>query len=114
MATTVEQLKALQKQVRRLQIESAEMQRVLRARGMLPATKRMRMGRNALATARVVSDGHRAVQVLQRAGRLVELDSELKRQAAEWRALPEERKRQVTELLESLRLDPPLSRIIHA
>jgi hypothetical protein len=67
----------------------------------------------ARASKHRISERQQAIQVLQNAGMLTELDPELKRQAAEWRALPEERKREVIETLKSVRLDPPLSQIIH-
>jgi hypothetical protein len=53
-----------------------------------------------------------ADDILRRAGLLVELDPELKQEAAAWRALPVERQREVTEALKNLRLDPPLSQIV--
>ena len=106
MATTVEQLRELQKQVRRLQIESAETRRVLRERGMLPAGKR------AVTRTRTLSERERVREILRDAGMLAELTPEEKAMAARWRALPEERKRHVIAKLRTTRLTPPLSESI--
>ncbi|MDZ7320021.1 MAG: hypothetical protein ONB11_12750 [candidate division KSB1 bacterium] len=81
--------------------------------GKRRATTRARKTTAARVVKSELSENERAVQILQDAGILVELDPALKRQAAEWRALPEERKRAVIEKLNSLRLEPSLSQIIH-
>jgi hypothetical protein len=109
MATTREQLVQLQKQVRRLKIESAEMRRVLRERGLLPGNGR----RNARGGKRALSENERGIEILRRAGAIREMTPEEKKIAAEWDALPEEEKREVTETLRRVRLDPPLSQLIH-
>jgi hypothetical protein len=61
---------------------------------------------------RAVSENARAVEILRQAGLLAELTPEEKAMAAEWRALPEEEKRQVREELWNLKLTQPLSQII--
>jgi len=81
--------------------------------GKRNAPKRTRRPRATVAAKTPVSERDRVTQILRDAGMLAELDPELKRQAAEWRALPEERKQAVINKLNSLRLDPPLSQIIH-
>lgn len=59
-----------------------------------------------------LNERERVIKILKDAGMLAELDPELKRQAAEWRALPEERKRAIIEKLRTIRFDPPLSQTI--
>lgn len=106
MVTTVEQLKQLQKEMRRLKSENAEMQRVLRERGMLPASKR------ATTRTRKLSEHERVDEILRKAGKLVELPPEAKARAAEWRALPEEERKRIWDEFFNLKLDKPLSDII--
>jgi hypothetical protein len=114
MATTLEQLKQLQKQVRQLQIEQAKTRRLLRERGIAGEHQRIATRKPKLASMRIANnEGQRAIAILQRAGRLVELDPELARRAAEWRALSVEQQHQVTELLASVRMEPLLSKLIH-
>ena len=106
MATTIEQLKQLQREVRRLKTESAETRRVLRERGILPASKR--------ATARKgkLSERERVREILRATGMLAELTPEEKARAARWRALPEEEKKRIQDEFFNLKLDKPLSDII--
>lgn len=59
-----------------------------------------------------LSERERAIKILKDAGMLAEFDPELKRQAAEWRALPEQRKQAVIAKLRTIHLDPPLSQTI--
>jgi hypothetical protein len=74
--------------------------------------KRTRRPRATVAAKTPVSERDRVTQILRDAGMLAELDPELKRQAAEWRALPEERKQAVIDKLRTIHLDPPLSQTI--
>ena len=106
MATTLEQLKQLQKQVRRLSVESAETRRILRARGMLPAGKREATRQDKL------SERERVREILRQAGKLAELPPEAKARAAEWRALPAEERQRIWDEFFNLKLDKPLSDII--
>ncbi len=105
--------KELLAQLESLRAEDTKLRRK-RAKNARPrAATRTRKPAGTRVTQGVITERERAVEVLRSAGMLTELDPELKRQAAEWRALPEERKREVIEKLNSLRLDPPLSQIIH-
>jgi hypothetical protein len=108
MATTREQLAQLQKQVRHLQAESAEVRRVLRQRGLLPENGT----RGTPRSKRGVSERKRGIEILRRAGALAELTPEEKQLAAEWRALPEARKRQVIEKLQMTKFNPPFSETV--
>jgi hypothetical protein len=107
MATTLEQLKELQKQVRRLKVQNAETRRILRERGILPADKRVAARKGKL------SERERVREILRNAGVTRAMTAEEEKLAAEWRALPEEEKREVDETLRRVRLDPPLSQLIH-
>jgi len=106
MATTVQQLKQLEKQVHRLKSESAKMRRALREHGILP------MPKITGARAKKMTERERVDEVLRKAGMLAELTPEEKAMAAEWRALPEEEKRRVRDALWNLKLEKPLSQII--
>lgn len=106
MATTLEQLKQLQKQVRRLSIESAETRRILCERGILPVAKRTAVRKGKL------SERERVREILRNAGMLAELTPEEKARAARWRALPEEEKKRIQDEFFNLKLDKPLSDII--
>lgn len=80
--------------------------------GKRGTSKRIRRPRATVAAKTPVSERDRITQILRDAGMLAELDPELKRQAAEWRALPEERKQAVIAKLRTIHLDPPLSQTI--
>lgn len=108
MATTREQLTQLQRQVRHLQAESAEMRRVLSERGWLPKNVKRGIPKNV----RGVSEQARGIEILRRAGALAELTREEKKMAAQWDALPETRKRKVIETLRTTKFNPPLSETV--
>ncbi len=74
--------------------------------------KRTRRPHAIVAAKTPVSERDRITQILRDAGMLAELTPEEKATAAEWRALPEERKRHVIEKLRTTRFDPPLSESI--
>ncbi len=57
-------------------------------------------------------DNERAKNILLRAGLLTELTHEEKALAAEWRALPESRRQEVTRRLQTSRFKPTLSETI--
>ncbi|HEX7593949.1 MAG TPA: hypothetical protein VF429_07230 [Anaerolineae bacterium] len=80
--------------------------------GKRGTSKRTRRPHTIVAAKTPVSERDRITQILRDAGMLAELDPELKRQAAEWRALPEERKQAVIDKLRTIHLDPPLSQTI--
>jgi hypothetical protein len=106
MATTLEQLKELQRKVQRLETQNAETRRVLRERGILPADKR------AAARKGTLSERERVREILRSAGMLAELTPEEKARAARWRALPEEEKKRIQDEFFNLKLAKPLSDII--
>lgn len=106
MATTVQQLKHLEKQVLRLKSESAKMRRALREHGILP------MPRITGARAKKMTERERVRELLRQAGMLAELTPEEKAMAAEWRALPEEEKKRIQDEFFNLKLDKPLSEIV--
>lgn len=106
MATTIQQLKQLEKEVRRLKSESAKMRRALRERGILQTPQVTR------ARARKMTERERVDEILRKAGKLVELPPEAKARAAEWRALPAEERERIWDEFFNLKLDKPLSDII--
>ncbi len=108
MATTREQIERLQKEVRRLKIQVAETQRILREHGIAPKNGK----RAARKIKRGLSENQRAVEILRRAGALTELTPGEMRRAARWDALPRARKEYVINKLKSVRFNPPLSETI--
>ena len=74
--------------------------------------KRTRRPRATVAAKAPVSERDRVTQILRDAGMLAELTPEEKLTAAEWRALPEERKQHVIEKLRAIHFNPPLSESI--
>ena len=111
MAITATELKRLQNEIAALKKRVAVLER---SNGKpLTTTRRLKTAASP-SRARAVNEHERAMEILQRAGMLAELDPELKQQAAAWRALSGQRKRQLTQTLQSLHLEPPLSQIIHA
>lgn len=108
MATTREQIEQLQKQVRQLKIESAEMRRVLREHGLLPGNGKHTSHKGKPA----ISERERVLEILRRGGALAELTPQEKTMAAEWDALVEKRKQHVIQKLRTTRFDPPLSQTI--
>jgi hypothetical protein len=102
MATTTAQLKKLQREVETLKKKVARLERKNGVRK--PTARKITRG---------LSERERVERILRDAGLLVELTPEEKARAAEWRALPEARKHEIRLKLDSLRLDPPLSQLIH-
>jgi hypothetical protein len=111
MAITTAELKqmqrdiaALKKQVARLERRGNGKQRAA-ARAQETAMLRVRRGE--------MSERERALAILRRAGVTREITSEEERIAARWDALPDKEKREVEDALRRVRLDPPLSQLIH-
>jgi hypothetical protein len=102
MTTTTVQLKKLQHEVETLKKRVARLERKNGEREETP-----------LKSTKGRTEAEHVDEILRRAGLLAELTPGEKARAAEWRALPEERKREVIEKLDSLRLNPPLSKLIH-
>ena len=109
MATTREELEQLRKEVRKLKTENAEIRRILRENGLRPKNGK-RTGPKDL---RGLSERERGIEILRRAGAIREMTPEEEKLAAEWRALPEEEKREAEEALRNVKIDPPLSQLIH-
>jgi hypothetical protein len=109
MATTETEIKQLRREIETLKKKVAQLQR--RRNGKLRQKARKRKA--SVARPVVVSERERAREILRRAGITREMTPEEKKLAAEWRVLPAEEKRQVEETLRSVRLDPPLSQLIH-
>jgi hypothetical protein len=95
-------IEELQREVETLKKKVARLER--RDGGRKPAPCKIASG---------LSEREHVERILRDAGLLAELTPEEKARAAEWRALPEARKREVILELDSLRLDPPLSQLIH-
>jgi len=104
MATTREQIEELRKEIKRLKNESSETRRILREHGLWPIKHK----KNAQ-----LSEREQARLILRQANVLREMTPAEKALADEWRALPVEEQREVEEALRRVRIDPPLSQLIH-
>ncbi len=104
MATTREQIEELRKEVRRLKNESTETRRILREHGLWP----VRYKKNTR-----LSERERARLILRQANVVRDMTPAEQALADEWRALPVEEQREVEEALRQVRIDPPLSQLIH-
>lgn len=96
----------MQTRIKKLENEIAPMQRVMRERGLLLASKQVAVRKAKL------SERERVREILREAGMLAELTPEEKARAARWRALPEEEKKRIWDEFFNLKLDKPLSAII--
>jgi hypothetical protein len=105
MATTHEQLEELRKEIRRLQHTSTETRRILRQHGLWPPVKSKEVAH--------LSERERARLILRQADVVRDLTPAEQALAAEWRALPVEEQREVESALRQVRIDPPLSQLIH-
>jgi hypothetical protein len=108
MAITATELKRLQREVETLKGKVARLER--RQNGKRRAVARAHAAISPRR--REVGDNARAVEILRQAGLLAELTPEEKAMAAEWRALPEARKREVMRTLETTHFNPPLSETV--
>ena len=104
MATTREQIEELRKEVRRLKNESTETRRILREHGLWPVKHKKSAPQ---------SERERARLILRQANVARELTPAEHALADEWRALPVEEQREVEVALQQVRIDPPLSQLIH-
>jgi len=104
MATTREQIEELRKEIKRLKNESSETRRILQEHGLWPIKHK----KNAQ-----LSEREQARLILRQANVLREMTPAEKALADEWRALPVEEQREVEEALRRVRIDPPLSQLIH-
>ena len=96
MATTQEQLEELRKEVRRLQHTSTETRRILREHGLWPVKSKQAAPR---------SERERARLILRQANVVRDLTPAEQALADEWR--------EVEAALRQVRIDPPLSQLIH-
>ena len=104
MATTREQIEELRKEIRRLKNESSTTRRILREHGLWPATPKR---------AAHLSERERARLILRQANAVRGMTPVEQTLADEWRALPAEEQREVEAALRQVRIDPPLSQLIH-
>ena len=105
MATTREQIEELRKEIRRLKNESTATRRILREHGLWPPTKSKKAAH--------LSERERARLILRQANTMRDLTPAEQALADEWRALPVEEQREVEDALRQVRIDPPLSQLIH-
>jgi cell division septum initiation protein DivIVA len=108
MAITATDLKQMQRDIETLKKQVARLERRGNGKPRVAAKK----SAAALPLAREMNENKRADEILRRAGMLTELTPEEKAMAAEWRALPEERKQEVIRALETANFKPTLSEII--
>lgn len=105
MATTREQIEELRKELRRLKTESTKTRRILREHGLWPPVKPKKAAR--------LSERERARLILRQAQVVREMTAQEQALADEWRALPEEEQQAVEDALRHVKIDPPLSQLIH-
>ncbi len=108
MAVTATDLKKMQRDIEQLKKQVARLERRENTKSRVASKKRSASARPR----RTVNENELADEILRSAGLLAELTSEEKAMAAEWRALPEERKRQVVRALETANFRPTLSESI--
>jgi ribonuclease I len=104
MATTREQIEELRKEIQRLKNESMTTRRILREHGLWPVNRKR---------AAHLSERERARLILRQANVVRDMTPAEQALADEWRALPAEEQREVEEALRQVRIDPPLSQLIH-
>ncbi len=107
MAIRPSEIKQMKSDIEKLKKQVAQLRR--RGNGKRRAIKRTSKSNASLRTA---NENELADEILRRAGLLAELTPEEKAMAAEWRALPEERKRKVIHELETANFNPSLSETI--
>ncbi len=105
MATTREQIEELRKELRRLKAESTETRRILRERGLWPPAKSKK--------AAPLSERERARLILRQAPIVREMTQQEQALAAEWQALPQAERQEVEDALRHVKIDPPLSQLVH-
>ncbi len=111
MATTITELKRLQREVETLKKKVARLEE--RGNGKRRIVRRKRQSPSPRLRQDHISERERARDILRRGGITREMTLEENRLAAEWNVLPEEEKRQVEETLRRVRLDTPLSQLVH-
>lgn len=102
MAVTITELRKLQRQLNQLQKRVTELEK----------TKGVRRRISSKPSANL-SERERAIQLLKRAGIARDLTEKEKRLAARWDTLSASEKKQVRDSLRAVRIDPPLSKLVH-
>lgn len=102
MTVTVTEFKKLQREIKQLQRRMAKLEKE-----NPPRRKIARKPKRAL------TERERAIEILRRAGVTRDLTPKEKELAAKWRALSADEKEEVNRELRQVRLDPPLSQLIH-
>ncbi|GEM_PF-1161323 len=105
MATTREQIEELRKEVQRLKAESTETRRILREHGLWPPARSKKTAH--------LSERERARLILRQAQIVREMTLPERALAAEWQALPPAERQEVEDALRHVKIDPPLSQLIH-
>ncbi len=108
MAISATRVKQMQSELKKLKAENARLKKRMRANGGKPAPRTLALPRTRISA----DENELADEILRRAGLLGELTPEEKKMAAEWRALPAERKQEVVRVLEATHFNPPLSELI--
>lgn len=106
MAVTTADLKRMQRDIETLKKKVAQLERRKNGEAK-PAGRKSSSARTGL------SERERVREILRRGGVTREMTTEEKRVAEQWTALSETEKRKVTETLRRVRIDPPLSQLIH-
>ncbi|MBI4673424.1 MAG: hypothetical protein HY741_17365 [Chloroflexi bacterium] len=112
MAVPAAELKKLQRQVNELQKLQRQVNELQKRVAQLEK-KKAQPRSITHKPKRELSERERAIQLLRRAGITREMMPEEKQLAAEWRALSAEEKKEVEDSLRAVRLDPPLSQLVH-
>lgn len=102
MAVTTAELKKLQREVAQLRKRVTQLE------------KKKKQPRSAgRKPKRSLSERERAIQLLRDAGITRELTAREKELASKWDALSPDEKKEVEDALRAVRIDPPLSQLIH-
>lgn len=112
MAVTSAELKKLQKQVSELQKLLPQVTQLQKRVTELEQAKQQ-IRRPIRKTLNGLSERERAIQILRRAGITREPTAKEKQLAARWRARSPQEKKQVEDALRAVKIDPPLSQLIH-
>ena len=112
MAIATTELKKLQKQVSELQKLQRQVAQLQKRVAQLE--KKQQPSRNLVPKPKNnLTERERAIKILREAGITRELTPREKAIAARWRALSQEEKDEVNRELRAVRIDPPLSQLIH-
>lgn len=115
MTVTVAEIKKLQRDIKQLQRRMAKLEK---QKSSTRAASHKRVKRTARTTPTCKgraeeSERERAIELLRRAGLLREMTPREKKIAARWDSLSPDEKTQVQDTLRAVRIDPPLSQLVH-